>query len=423
MGPRAAVIVTGTEVLTGRVTDANGPWLAERLRDSGIDISQILIVGDRPDDLATALTQLGASHDLVITSGGLGPTADDLTAEVVAGVQERPLALDVALEQRITAIVAEWTRSRGRRGDPAALAAGVRKLALVPDGAEVLEPTGTAPGLVVPPPDGMPGAPVIVLPGPPSELQAMWPAAVASPIVQRIIAASHPLAENVMRMYGVLEADLAATLRTHGADLDELEISTCLRDGELEIVTRSAPQALPAVDRLRGILTEAFGPALYSPTGDTIDRLVAHRLLDLGATISTAESCTAGLVAGRLADLPGSSAYLLGGLVTYANSAKEELLGVPSSLLETHGAVSAEVAAAMAQGARTRFDSTVALSTTGIAGPDGGTADKPVGLVHLCAVSETATLDRRVVLGGGRAHVRRLTTTVALHLIHQLLTE
>ena len=288
MGPRAAVIVTGTEVLTGRVTDANGPWLAERLRDSGIDISQILIVGDRPDDLATALTQLGASHDLVITSGGLGPTADDLTAEVVAGVQRRPLALDVALERRITAIVAEWTRSRGRRGDPGALAAGVRKQALVPDGAEVLEPTGTAPGLVVPSPDGMPGAPVIVLPGPPSELQAMWPAAVASPIVQRIIAASHPLAENVMRMYGVLEADLAATLRTHAADLDELEISTCLRDGELEIVTRSAPQALPAVNRLRGILGEAFGPALYSPTGDTIDRLVALRLLDLGAAISTA---------------------------------------------------------------------------------------------------------------------------------------
>ncbi|MBP6994750.1 MAG: competence/damage-inducible protein A [Phycicoccus sp.] len=421
MGLRAAVVVTGTEVLTGRVTDANGPWLAERLQDNGIDISQIVIVGDRAEDLANVLRPLCADHDLVITSGGLGPTADDLTAAVVADVQQRPLALDSALEQRITAIVAGWARARGRRGDPAALAAGVRKQALVPGGAQVLEPTGTAPGLVVPPPDGMPGAPVVVLPGPPSELRAMWPAVLSTPAVQQILAASHPLVESEMRLYGVLEADLAATLRAHAADLDGLEISTCLRDGELEIVTRSSADAQPAVDRLRGILGDTFGPALYSPTGETIDQLVARRLLDLRATISTAESCTAGLVSGRLADLPGSSAYLLGGLVAYANSAKRALLGVPADLLETHGAVSAPVAHAMARGAKDHFGTTFAVSTTGIAGPAGGTVDKPVGLVHLCAVGDSGILERRVVLPGDRAQVRRLTTTVALHLVRQLI--
>ena len=193
MGVRAGIVVTGTEVLTGRVADRNGPWLAEQLRAVGVDVGRIVVVGDRPDDVAAALRHLLADHDLVLTSGGLGPTADDLTAEVVADVQGRPVVRDPALEERIGAIVEGLMRRRGWRGDPEAMAAGVRKQARVPQGATVLEPVGTAPGLVVPPADGRPGPAVVVLPGPPSELRAMWPAALAAPPVTAVLGRTEPL--------------------------------------------------------------------------------------------------------------------------------------------------------------------------------------------------------------------------------------
>ena len=181
-GARAGIVVTGTEVLTGRVTDRNGPWLAEQLRQAGVDVAHVIVVGDRPEDLARSLEFLASSGlDLVITSGGLGPTADDLTAQVVAEAQGRPMGLDPDLESRIAARVEELSRGRGWRTDPEATAAGVRKQADVPDGATVLEPVGTAPGLVVPVAEGRTGPPVVVLPGPPSELQPMWPDALATP--------------------------------------------------------------------------------------------------------------------------------------------------------------------------------------------------------------------------------------------------
>src|SRR5689334_8778378 len=165
MGVRAGIVVTGTEVLTGRVSDRNGPWLAEQLRHLGVDVGQIVVVGDRPDDLRTALEFMAAGNDLVITSGGLGPTADDLTAEVVAQVQGRPPALDEELEQRIAAIVARLSRRFGGPRNPESTAIATRKQAMVPAGATVLEPTGTAPGLVVPVASGRTGPPVVVLPG------------------------------------------------------------------------------------------------------------------------------------------------------------------------------------------------------------------------------------------------------------------
>ena len=201
MRSRAAIIVTGTEVLTGRVADRNGPWLAEQLRVDGVDVSYILVVGDRADDLRTALP-FARESDLIVTSGGLGPTADDLTAEIVGEVQGRPLRVDVALEQRIAAIVERLSAGRGWRLDPDATAASNRKQALVPLGASVLEPVGTAPGLVVPIADGRVGPPVVVLPGPPSELQAMWPAALADPAVQRALAQRAEVRQRTLRLWG-----------------------------------------------------------------------------------------------------------------------------------------------------------------------------------------------------------------------------
>ena len=421
MGTRAGIVVTGTEVLTGRVADRNGPWLAEQLRVLGVDVGHVVVVGDRPEDLRAALSFLaGTGVSLVITSGGLGPTADDLTAEVVGDVQGRPSTVDTGLEERIAAVVERLMARRGWRTDPAATAAGVRKQARVPAGATVLEPVGTAPGLVVPPGDGQDGPTVLVLPGPPSELQGMWPAAIAAAPVRAALAGATELRQETIRLWGTLEAQLAVTLRDLADELSGLEITTCLRDGELEIVTRFAPSEQPAYDRLVEVVTAEYAGTLFS-TGPTLDELVAGAFADQGLTIATAESCTGGLLAARLTERPGSSAWLLGGVVAYANTAKEQLLDVPADLLAEHGAVSPEVAAALAEGARSRFGTDVGVGITGIAGPGGGTADKPVGTVHLCVATGAGRELRALRLPGSRTAVRDRSVTMAMHLLRATL--
>ena len=421
MVTRAGIVVTGTEVLTGRVSDRNGPWLAEELRLLGVDVGHVVVVGDRPEDLQAALAFLaGTGVALVITTGGLGPTADDLTAEVVGRFQGRPSALDEALEHRVRVIVERLMARRGRPADPDATAAGVRKQAFVPEGATVLEPVGTAPGLVVPPAEGRSGPTVLVLPGPPGELQGMWPAAVAAGPTQQALAGRAELRQETVRLWGALESQLAATLRERGSELDGLEITTCLRDGELEVVTRFVPEAQPAYDRLAVLLAERHSDTMFS-TGPTLDDLVAGAFADRGLTVATAESCTGGLLAGRLTARAGSSAWVLGGVTAYANSAKERLVGVPAGMLAEHGAVSAEVAGALATGARARFGADVGVGVTGIAGPGGGTTDKPVGTVHLCVVGPEGTKARALRLSGSRSAVRERSVTVSLHLLRELL--
>jgi competence/damage-inducible protein CinA-like protein len=418
---RAGIVVTGTEVLTGRVTDRNGPWLAEQLRLLGVDVGHVVVVGDRPADLQDALTFLaGTGVALVITTGGLGPTADDLTAEVGGGFQGRPSALDPALEQRIAAVVERLMARRGWRADPVATAAGVRKQAQVPDGATVLEPVGTAPGLVVPPAEGRSGPIVLVLPGPPAELQGMWPTAVAAAPTRSALAGAAELRQETVRLWGTLEAELAATLREHGDELTGLEITTCLRDGELEIVTRFAPSAQQAYDRLGAVLAEDYGDTVFS-TGPTLDDLVSGGFADRGLTVATAESCTGGLLAARLTERPGSSAWVLGGVTAYANSAKEQLLDVPAEVLAEYGAVSPEVAVALAEGARARFGADIGVGITGVAGPGGGTPDKPVGTVHICVAGPDGTELRALRLPGSRAAVRERSVTRAMHLLRAML--
>ena len=423
MTARAGILVTGTEVLTGRVPDANGPWLAEELRRLGVDVGRTVVVGDRPEDLAASLRFLAADHDLVITTGGLGPTADDLTAEVVADVQGRPLRLDEELLGRVAGIVEGLSRARGWDSGGADLAAGSRKQAHVPEGARWLAPVGTAPGLVVPARDT--GPPVLVLPGPPGELRPMWADALADPVVAEALVGREELREATIRLWGPPEAELAALLRDHerarpGA-LDGLEITTCLRDGELELVTRSSPAAADRLAALEAAVLDRFGAAVFAADGRGIDEVLGDRLREAGATVATAESCTAGLLAGRIADRPGSSDYLLGGFVTYADRAKVDHLGVPEGLLARVGAVSAEVASAMAEGARTRLGASIGISVTGVAGPGGGTPEKPVGLVHVCASTGDREVARRLQLSGSREHVRRRTVVTCLHLLRELL--
>ena len=427
MSARAGIVVTGTEVLTGRVADRNGPWLSERLRELGVDLASSVIVADRPADVTAALAfhaEQGA--DLIITSGGLGPTADDLTAEVVGAFQEREMALDEALEGRIWRIIAPMLQ-RWPDLDEGAVREANRKQAIVPRGATVLEPVGTAPGLIVPPPEGRERPAVLVLPGPPRELQPMWATAVATPALQAAIAGATEYRQRMLRLFGIPESEIAETLRraqAGGVDLDRLEVTTCLRRGEVEVVTRYEPAAAGEYDALEAIVRERHGDTLFSDDGRSVDQLVADGLRERAWTIATAESCTGGLLAGRLTELAGSSEYVAGGLVVYEDEAKVRLAGVDPLLLARVGAVSVEVAEALADGARSRLEADVGVGITGIAGPGGGTEAKPVGLVCFSVSGpDGARVTRELRLPGGRFDVRDRSTTVALHLVRRLLAD
>jgi nicotinamide-nucleotide amidase len=421
-GVRAGVLVTGSELLTGKIRDLNGPWVAERLGALGIDVADILVVGDRPDDLAGGLRFLaGQPVDLIVTSGGLGPTADDVTAEVVAGFAGVPMVLDTVMEERIAEILRRFAARTGFAG--AALDAANRKQATVPSGAIVLNPVGTAPGLVV----TVPGGPVVVvLPGPPRELHGMWPAALDTPPVRELLARTPPFAAVHLRMYGLPESEIAQTLREVGAevDLSGVEITTCLRRSELEVDLRYRPGSASseaASDKLVAEIERRHGSHLVSTDGTPTDEQVAQLLA--GHRIGLAESCTGGLLAGRLTNRPGSSDYLAGGVVAYSNEAKVALLGVPADLIEQYGAVSPQVARAMADGARAVFDADIGVSITGVAGPGGGTEEKPVGYVCFCVTtSDGQVREASPVLPGNRTDIRERSTDLAMHLIRRVLS-
>ncbi len=420
MSVRAGIVVTGTEVLTGRVADLNGPWVADRLLELGVELAHITICGDRAADIEAQLRFLAAEGvDLIVTTGGLGPTADDMTVQTVADFAGRDLVLDAELEAKIAAIL-KSLMARFTGVDFEAVMAANRKQAMVPLGADVLDPVGTAPGVVVP------GTPtVLVLPGPPRELQAMWPAAMASAVVQQAIAGRTVYHQETVRIFGLPESGLAETLREAEGVVSgfaDLEITTCLRRGEVEMVTRYEPHSAEAYRRLMDLMRERHGSMIFSEDGSLVDDQVA-RLLE-GRRIATAESCTAGLLAARLTDRPGSSAYVAGGVVAYANQAKIDLLGVDPALIEAHGAVSQEVAEAMALGAIERFGADTAVAITGVAGPDGGTPEKPVGTVWFCVrLAEGVTVIRSLQLPGARPDVRERSTTVAMHLLRRTLLD
>ena len=412
--------MTGTEVLSGRVRVRNGPWIADRLLELGVELAHITICGDRPEDIDAQLRFMADEGvDLIVTSGGLGPTADDMTVEMVARFAGRELVLDDELEDKIAAIL-KPLMARFSHWDFDAVRAANRKQALIPEGAYVIDPVGTAPGVVVP---GSPA--VVVLPGPPRELQPMWRTAVASDFVKDAIAGRTEYRQEMVRIFGVPESGLADTLRDAEEGIDsygELEITTCLRRGEIEMVTRFEPHLASVYEALLEVVRERHGREIFSEDGSSVDDQVLHLLA--GRRIATAESCTAGLLAARLTERPGSSAYVAGGVVAYANEAKVELLGVDPALIEQHGAVSEPVADAMAEGALRRFEADTAVAITGIAGPDGGTEEKPVGTVCWSVkLSDGRGITRTVRLPGDRADVRDRSTTVAMHLLRRVLSE
>lgn len=414
--PRAAVVVTGSELLTGVIPDSNGPWLATELAGLGLELAHLLVVGDRPDDLAAALRfAADAGAELLITSGGLGPTADDLTAQVVADFAGVDLELDEEMHERIAAIVAGWSARTGFSGP--SVDAATRKQAMVPRGAVALPPVGTAPGLVV---STANGPLVVVLPGPPRELQGSWASALATAPMQELLARIPRAESRSVHFFALPESEIAASLREIGAamDLSALEVTTCQRRSELEVDIRARPGTEGLAAALVDELVARHPKQLLSTDGARSDELLARALLAGGLTVATGESCTGGMLASRLVDRAGSSAYVAGGVVAYSNEAKTALLGVPAEMIAEHGAVSPEVARALADGARAKFGADIGVGITGVAGPDGGTEAKPVGTVSLCVTTgDGQVIPRDVRLPGGRIDVRERSTDLGMYLL------
>ena len=413
--PRAAIVVTGSELVRGERTDLNGPFLARSLLALGLEPTRIHVVGDDPAELEAALREAVADADLVATSGGLGPTHDDRTVEVVAGVAGLPLRVDDELVERIEG-VSRMVAERMKR-PYADFHDGVVKQATVPEPAHVIGLAGTAPGLVVEAGE----TPVVVLPGPPPELQRLWTGALQAPAVRRVLDRGRPPLRRTLRFFGPGESQVAQAFTEAGGDGDGLEVTICARNFEVHVDLVAEPSAEERLLALEAALGERLGAHLYSSDGRTVEELVLDRCRERGWMLATAESCTGGLVAAGLTAIPGSTDVVVGGIVAYANGVKTGELGVPAELIERHGAVSAEVAAAMARGARERLGVDVAVSVTGVAGPGGGSEEKPVGLVYFHAVAPDGEHGSSFSFPGDRDSIRRRAVVASLHLVRRML--
>jgi nicotinamide-nucleotide amidase len=343
--------------------------------------------------------------ELICTTGGLGPTADDLTASIVGEFCGQEMYLDEPTLEKIREIIAQFTRRMNWDAD--ALDAGSRKQAVVPRGSDILGPAGTAPGLVVTPAEGVNKPVVVVLPGPPGELQAIWKEAIETDAFKALVDRTFVFEEQMIRMIGVPESDIAKTLRefdeAHG--LGDMEITTCLRKGEMEILVSHRPEERAKRERLIEAFNDQYSGAIFSQSSETVDEQIV-RLLD-GRKIALAESCTGGLLAQRLTAPAGASGYFNGSAVTYSNEAKVHVLSVPEAQLEEFGAVSPEVAKSMAEGALKVFE-----------------ADFPVGTVEFHAVSSDGRRrELTFVLPGRRSDIQERSATVALHLLRSLIAD
>ena len=414
--PRGFVVVTGSELVRGDRQDRNGPFLAAELLRLGVEPARIAIVGDDPNELETALRE-GLEADLCLTSGGLGPTHDDRTVELVARAAGRELIVDPALDAKIEAISRSVAERLNRPYTD--FADGVRKQATLPKGALVVGIAGTAPALALETPAGA----AVVLPGPPSELRRLWPLALESAPVRSVLARAREPERRVLRFYGASESEIARSLAESGGEGDGVDVTICARDFEIHVDVFAEPESRARADELVAGLRERSGRHLFAED----DRPLAAMVLDLcreqGLTLATAESCTGGLVAARLTSVPGSSDVFVGGVVAYSNGVKARELGVPEATLEQFGAVSEEAAEAMTAGARERLGADVAVSVTGVAGPGGGTPEKPVGLVFLHAQGPSGSLARRLDFPGDREAIRGRATAAALHLVRTLLSQ
>jgi nicotinamide-nucleotide amidase len=404
----AEILCIGTELLLGNIANGNARWIAEQLAALGVPHFRQEVVGDNRDRLIQAVREASTRCRVLITTGGLGPTPDDLTTEAIAAAFDTPLVEHTEIWEQIQARIG----ARGRLCSPSN-----RKQAFLPRGAQVLpNPTGTAPGMVWTP---VPGFTVLTFPGVPSEMQAMW-AATAAPWLREAGLAAGVFASRMLRFWGVSESALAEQV----ADLLALEnptVAPYAGAGEVKLrLTACAATAAAAETLLAPVeaaLRQRTGRQCYGADHDSLASVVLQRLRDRGETLAVAESCTGGGIGAALAAVPGASDGFLGGVIAYANALKQGLLGVPLELLDRHGAVSDPVAQAMAQGARRATGADWAIAVTGIAGPGGGSAEKPVGLVHIAIAGPDGCASEGVRFGAsrGRAWIQTLTAGEALN--------
>jgi nicotinamide-nucleotide amidase len=413
--PRAVVVVTGSELVRGERTDRNGPFLAAQALTHGLEPARITIVGDSPAELEAALRE-GLEADACLVSGGLGPTHDDRTVEMLARAAGIELVVDEALEEEIESI-SRALAERLRR-PYADFASGVTKQATRPVTAVSIGLAGTAPGLVFRAPNG---CVVVVLPGPPGELRRLWPNALASKPMQELLARTRRPGRRVLRLFGVSESAVARALEEAGGDGGGVEATICAREFEIHVDLLVEAGSEERAESLEGALVERLEQWLFARDERRVEELVLSLAAARGLRLATAESCTGGMVAARLTGVPGSSASFIGGVVAYDDEVKRSELDVPERLLSEHGAVSAEVAAAMAEGARSRLGADVAVAVTGVAGPGGGTPEKPVGRVHVHAATPDSSVARMLDLPGEREQIRIRATVTALHLLRALL--
>jgi nicotinamide-nucleotide amidase len=413
--PRAVVVVTGSELVRGERTDRNGPFLAAEALSHGLEPARITIVGDAPAELEAVLRE-GLEADACLVSGGLGPTHDDRTVELVARAAGLDLVVDEALEREIESISRTVAERLGR--PYADFAPGVTKQATRPAPAVSIGLAGTAPGLILRAPTG---CVVVVLPGPPGELRRLWSNALASEPMQELLAKTRAPGRRVLRLFGVSESAVARALEEAGGDGDGVEATICAREFEIHVDLVVDSGMEKRADALEAGLAGQLEQWLFARDERRVEELVLSLAEARGLRLATAESCTGGMVAARLTGVPGSSASFVGGVVSYADDVKRAELDVPEEMLRDHGAVSAEVAAAMAEGARRRLGADVAVAVTGVAGPAGGTPEKPVGRVYLHAAGPGGSLVRMLDLPGEREQIRVRATVTALHLLRALL--
>ncbi len=414
--PRATIVVTGSELVRGERTDLNGPFYAREALRLGIQPARLIVVGDDPVELEAALRE-GMQAEVCLVSGGPGPTHDDRTVELVARVTERGLRVDAELEARIETVARTVAERLGR--PYADFAPGVVKQATLPDGAISLGLAGTAPGIVL----DTGSCVAVVLPGRPAGLRRLWPRALGTEPLQRVLARTSAPGRRVLRFFGVSESAVARALAEAGGDGDGVEATICARDFEIHVDLVVEAGAEERADALAARLREPVEEYLFGEDERSIQELVLELCRERGLSLGTAESCTGGLIAARLTGIPGSSDVFEGGIVAYGNEVKAEQLGVPRDVLETYGAVSAETARAMAHGACERLGVDVAVAVTGVAGPGGGTEERPVGLVFFHATGPDGEKALSFDLPGDREWIRTRSAVAALHLVRALLTQ
>jgi nicotinamide-nucleotide amidase len=414
---RAAIVAVGSELLTPSKLDTNSLHITEQLNQLGLDVVVKAVAGDSRDELTHVIRALLERVDLLILCGGLGPTDDDVTREAVAAALERPLTEDEAITARL--------RERFKaRGFAMPMPETNRRQAMVPAGAVVIENTrGSAPGLWI----DHAGKSVVLLPGPPRELKPMLAALVDGRLRERV--SGEPLVRRVVRITGRIESDVDQLLqpfyREWESAMPAISATILAAPGaiELHLSARAASQDVVglALERAVQRVVDTIGADVYSTDGRKLEEVVGDLLVAKGLHIAAAESCTGGLITSRLTDVPGSSRYVDQSVITYSNDAKTQLLGVPPDLLRAHGAVSEPVALAMADGISARASAGIAIAVTGIAGPTGGTPEKPVGMVVVAAVTATERRCRTFRFFGDRAQVKFQASQAALDMVRRML--